>query len=238
MKLCLATLSQDGRCRFYSTSAHKADNKQGTSQNSKPQLELLEDWDIIVGDARNLRTLSWSKSWNADQEPIIAIGADNGHGESNTQNCLKIYYLNTEKNESNSWKWTEILDKLPINKPSSAIHDVCFANTSGRSYHLLAIASDDGTKLLKISQYEKNEKPAFKITDIKLDDSYFRETFSTGENSQSTMGDVSSRQVSFNSNGTVLTSTTSSGEILVYQYEPHAKNGKNRWIGVHREKIN
>jgi len=281
IKLCLATLSQDGKCRFYATSAQKGESAGGKSASDKPQLYPWPDWDINVGESNNLRTLSWSSSWNSEQKPLLAISC----GDSKMGNCLKIYYLNTWDTGNNSvqitghnpgqnmgqnsgqnsnqqsssnlngsndgddqnWRWKEIL--IPNNvhnkaqtKITSPIHDVCFANTSGRSYHLLAIASDNGTKLIKISQYDTSLKKLDKpiVSNIRLEDTPRWKTFKSESNSQSTMVDVSSRQVSFNSNGTVLTSVTSSGEILVYQYEPHGKrkSAVERWIGVHREEIN
>lgn len=297
IKLCLATLSQDGKCRFYATSAQKGESAGGKAVSDKAQLEHWPDWDINIGESNNLRTLSWSRSWNSEQEPLLAIGC----GDAKMGNCLKLYYLNTwhssdsgnstvqisgqqsgqnlgisgqiigqnigpnsgqvsnqhsssnlngshDGDDQSIWKWKEVvipnnvLDKV-LTKIKSPIHDVCFANTSGRSYHLLAIASDNGTKLIKISQYDTSLKKLDKpiVSNIRLEDTSRWKTFKSDANTQSTMVDVSSRQVSFNSNGTVLTSVTSSGEILVYQYEPHGtrvKGASERWIGVHREEIN
>ena len=70
---------------------------------------------------------------------------------------LKLYYLitNDEDLEYSSWEEIKIDPKIfeRNSKLKSPIHDVCFANTSGRSYQLLGIASDNGTKLLKIKHY-------------------------------------------------------------------------------------
>ena len=102
---------------------------------------------------------------------------------------------------------------------------------------MLAIASDSGTQLLKITQHSQivgdNKQPEFRIDRIRLEDNW--KTFAGSNCQQSTMSDVASRQVSFNSNGTAITSVTSSGEILIYQNEPERPD---RWVAVHREEIN
>jgi len=137
----------------------------------------------------SVTSIDFSKSWNRNSKQLLAVGLDNDYQASNFNN-LQIFYL--PKNQyPGTWKSLNLSEySILITSP---IIELTFAKTCGRSFHLLAIASDQGLKILKICA----EKLTIETMDIcyHLSEDKF--------NSSNRLA----RSVKFNSNGQIVVSS-------------------------------
>lgn len=116
--LVLATSSSDGIIRIYEA----------------PDIMNLSQWTLqheIVCKVP-LSCISWNPSLFRLHAPMIAAASD-----SMTSNEPKVFIF--EYSEYNR-KWTKTDTIMNITDP---VHDIAFAPNSGRSYHVLAVASKD-----------------------------------------------------------------------------------------------
>lgn len=116
--LLLATCSEDGVIRIYEA----------------PDVMNLSQWTLQHDISCKLQCscLSWNPSLSRLHPPMIAVGSDDPNPSS--EGKVFIY----EYSES-SRRWTKT-QTLSIVDP---VHDIAFAPNLGRSFHTLAIASND-----------------------------------------------------------------------------------------------
>jgi len=117
--LLLATCSADGVVRIYEA----------------PDVMNLSQWTLQheVSCKLPCSCLSWNPSFNRLHHPVLAVGSD----DSNTANGGKVFIYEFSEN-SRRWSKTETLTGV-----TEAVHDIAFAPNLGRSYHLLAIATNN-----------------------------------------------------------------------------------------------
>lgn len=116
--LLLATASADGRIRIYEA----------------PDIMNLSQWPVQheIACKLPLSCLSWNKSTYVLHAPLIAVGSDE---TSSTGGKVFIFEYS-----DNARKWSKI---ETINSITDPVHDIAFAPSVGRSYHILAVASKD-----------------------------------------------------------------------------------------------
>jgi len=117
--LLLATCSADGVVRIYEA----------------PDVMNLSQWTLQheVSCKLPCSCLSWNPSFNRLHHPVLAVGSD----DSNTANGGKVFIYEFSEN-SRRWSKTETLTGV-----TEAVHDIAFAPNLGRSYHLLAVATNN-----------------------------------------------------------------------------------------------
>jgi len=126
--LCLAALSQDGNVRFYIAN-------MGIRGNRDYDIAIDDTWSISMnpiseGEHHDLRAFSWSKSWNSQQYPLIAVGCccknEKRKQESDRNQCvnrLKVYSFCKNKLPQQQPPWVQIkfenVAKLKISQNSA-----------------------------------------------------------------------------------------------------------------------
>lgn len=184
--LCLAVASSDGLLKILAADDHLKLREWG-SQFSLQVNEL------------GLNCLSWSKNLVKEEECIIAVGCKsietspkrilNGmkiyNPSSNTEEVEKLESTNSVAfilfNKSSESKPLERII-VPKIKESKAINDISWALMNGRSYYLLAIASESFLKIYELSIKDGNggmkeglrEMPTIDVyREIKLSENQF-----------------------------------------------------------------
>ena len=98
-------------------------------------------------------------------------------------------------------KWAQVRfanEDLVVSDP---VHDICFSASMGKRFHHIALATDNGVKLLKIYQ-EFRDKPIFRWEETVLTETKIKaESF---------------QQVHFNLLGTQIAAVTQSGELRIF----------------------
>jgi len=154
-----------------------------------------------------------------------------------TLNRLKIY--KQSKSSKNPWEpLTKNFKKTSPDFFDQPVNDVCFASTSGRTFHLLAVAADSGAKLLKLSYENQNSFESNSMGGSagcgrndrsdkvkKLVSSEIKLDFSGATDDESEFNQ-SAKQVKFNMAGTMLSVIYEYGRIVVFQQSVE----RNRWI--------
>ena len=130
--LLLATCSADGTVRIYEA----------------PDVMNLGQWSLQHEIQCNLpcSCLSWNLSMFKSHTPIIAVGSDDS-----TTHGPKVFVY--EFNETGR-RWVRVESIMTI---SDAVHDIAFAPNIGRSYLVLAAATN---KDLRIISMKNSEEPA------------------------------------------------------------------------------
>lgn len=116
--LLLATASADGIIRIYEA----------------PDIMNLSQWSVQheISCKLPLSCISWNKSMFRLHAPMIAAGSD-----ETTSAVGKVFIFEYSENAR---KWAKIETLSNITDP---VHDIAFAPSCGRSYHILAVASKD-----------------------------------------------------------------------------------------------
>ncbi|KAJ2874413.1 epoxide hydrolase, soluble (sEH) [Coemansia aciculifera] len=115
--LTIATACSDGKVTFYSpTDPVKLDNWSTSG--------IIEFAPGVSTDSDGPLCLSWCKSRFAAPHMIVIGGSK--------ENCIRIYQTNT------------FVEVLELDRYESAVLDVDWAPSMGRSYHLIATACSDG----------------------------------------------------------------------------------------------
>lgn len=116
--LNLATTSADGFIRIYEA----------------PDFLNLSQWTLQheIDCKMSLSCLSWNDSLYRLHNPLIAVGSD----DNNAANGGKVIIFEYSEN---SRRWTKI-DTINV---SEDVHDIAFAPSIGRSFHILAVASKE-----------------------------------------------------------------------------------------------
>ncbi|PSN33997.1 Nucleoporin seh1-B [Blattella germanica] len=117
--LLLATCSADGVMRIYEA----------------PDVMNLSQWTLQheVSCKLPCSCISWNPSFSRLHPPMLAVGSD----DANPANGSKVFIYEYSEN-TRRWTKTETLSNV-----TDAVHDLTFAPNLGRSYHLLAIATNN-----------------------------------------------------------------------------------------------
>ncbi|XP_069681868.1 nucleoporin SEH1 isoform X1 [Periplaneta americana] len=117
--LLLATCSADGVMRIYEA----------------PDVMNLSQWTLQheVSCKLPCSCISWNPSFSRLHPPMLAVGSD----DPNPGNGGKVFIYEYSEN-TRRWTKTETLSTV-----TEAVHDIAFAPNLGRSYHLLAIATNN-----------------------------------------------------------------------------------------------
>ena len=157
----------------------------------------------------SIKTIDFSKSWNRNSHQLLAIGLDNeSDDEKNLQNKLQIFYLENSIFPGD-WKNLNLNLEAEVPNVNSPITDLVFAKTCGRTFHLLAIASDQGLVCIKIYSLSEETTPKIiKCKNMKL-------------NGLEEMTNINrlARSVKFNSNGQILSCLFSNGKLVVFELD-------------------
>ncbi|XP_027290171.1 nucleoporin SEH1 isoform X2 [Cricetulus griseus] len=119
MGLMLATCSADGIVRIYEA----------------PDVMNLSQWSLQheISCKLNCSCISWNPSISPAHYPMIAVGSNDSSQKAVTKFQIFEYNENTKK-----YSKAEIL--MTVTDP---VHDIEFAPNLGRSFHILAIATQD-----------------------------------------------------------------------------------------------
>lgn len=117
--LILATTSSDGFIRIYEA----------------PEITNLSQWALQheIDCKAPLSCISWNSSLYRLHAPMIAVGSD----DASTTNTGKVFIFEYSEN-SRRWAKTETIASV-----TDEVHDLAFAPSLGRSYHILAVASKE-----------------------------------------------------------------------------------------------
>lgn len=118
--LVLATTSADGNIRIYEA----------------PDFLNLSQWTLQheIDCKMALSCLSWNDSLYRLHNPLIAVGSDDTSGVTGAGGKVFIYEYSEN---SRRWAKTETINV------QEEVHDVAFAPSLGRSFHILAVASKE-----------------------------------------------------------------------------------------------
>ena len=134
--LLLATCSADGTVRIYEA----------------PDVMNLGQWSLQHEIQCNLpcSCLSWNLSMFKSHTPIIAVGSD----DSTTLGQAKVFVY--EFNETGR-RWVRVESIMTISDP---VHDIAFAPNIGRSYLVLAVATNKDLRIISMKHSEEQSAPA------------------------------------------------------------------------------
>uniref|UniRef100_A0AAY4DBY9 Nucleoporin SEH1 n=1 Tax=Denticeps clupeoides TaxID=299321 RepID=A0AAY4DBY9_9TELE len=119
MGLMLTTCSADGVVRIYEA----------------PDVMNLSQWSLQheISSKLSCSCISWSPSSSRAHSPLIAVGSD----DSNTISGGKVQVYEYSENTR---KYAKVETLMTV---TDAVHDIAFAPSLGRSFHVLAVATKD-----------------------------------------------------------------------------------------------
>ncbi|CAH0382957.1 unnamed protein product [Bemisia tabaci] len=117
--LLLVTCSSDGVIRIYEA----------------PDIMNLSQWTLQheISCKLSCSCLSWNPSFSRLHPPMIAVGSDDPNPSTGSKVLIYEYSDNSRR-----WSKTESISTI-----TDPVHDICFAPNLGRSYHLLAVATNN-----------------------------------------------------------------------------------------------
>lgn len=130
--LMLATCSADGTVRIYEAA----------------DVMNLTQWTLQHEIQCNLpcSCLSWNMTMFRSHPPIIAVGSD----DTSTTSGSKVFVY--EFSETGR-RWIRVESITTIN---DAVHDIAFAPNIGRSYYVLAVATNKDLRIISLKNAEDN----------------------------------------------------------------------------------
>uniref|UniRef100_A0A9J2P7R3 Anaphase-promoting complex subunit 4 WD40 domain-containing protein n=1 Tax=Ascaris lumbricoides TaxID=6252 RepID=A0A9J2P7R3_ASCLU len=183
--------------------------------SSQGMLRIYEAPDIINLSMWNLNTditvfkyrcsaLTWSS--NRLTKPLIAIASDDAEDVTK--------YIAVYEYHDNLRKW-QLLNSSAI-KVDEPVHDIAFAPSAGRCYHLLAVAAKD-VSIFKFIEIEKKNDTHGDHTGNGQPTVYEIQLVEILENPSPSYADVNMWRLSWNITGTILTAGSSDGNVRVWK---------------------
>lgn len=132
--LLLATGSADGTVRVYEA----------------PDVMNLSQWSLQheIQCSLPCSCISWNMSMFKSSPPIIAVGSDDSSAPGSR---VFVYELN-----ETARRWVRMESIMTVNEP---VHDIAFAPNIGRSYLILAVATDKNLKIISLKQTDEMSRP-------------------------------------------------------------------------------
>jgi len=189
--LKLATCSEDGHVRIY----------EAMDVMNLGSWSLLEDFKAKQDDPKAKGKIKCTcVSWNPSRShvPMVAVGCSPPPGhELLPTNGVQVWQMQDPR------RWT-LVKLIEGGRVAGPIHDVAFAPNLGRSYHTLAIASQKGLHIWKITPIPSQDGGA-------MDEYHVDECFKDDHIKQQVW------RVSWNVTGTTLASSGNDGKVRLWR---------------------
>ncbi|KAF7284358.1 hypothetical protein GWI33_022146 [Rhynchophorus ferrugineus] len=142
--LLLATCSAEGIIRIYEA----------------PDVMNLSQWTLQheIHCKLPLSCLSWNPSLSRLHPPMIAVGSD----DTNVNNGGKVFVYEYSEN---SRRWVK-LDT--ISSITDAVHDLEFSPNLGRSFHILAVATNRDLRILNLTPLDDEQASQNGVTKLDI----------------------------------------------------------------------